>query len=162
MIHRLDRRISKEEVEELSKEKFNLPSLKLLLTDHRVSLGNLRRQTKHRTILELLSLAEEARKKTPWTLRRISTLKGLSFSQQYQLMKNLEAEGKLDSRLSQLLKNQDFIDAYLADNAMLSQMLSRKNYETRPNVNHAAAAALYADDLVTFNSLVPHSSQFPI
>ncbi|CAK7994914.1 Hypothetical protein POVR1_LOCUS432 [uncultured virus] len=158
IIHRLDYQILREDVEKLARDKFNLPSLKLILVDHRVSLIDLK-TTKNLTILKLLPLAEKAQSKKLWTLRRISTLINLSNFQQYQLMEDLKEQNRLDPDLSRLLEDQNFIDAYLADNATLAEMLNTRDIRLKQHVNHPAAAALYARDIKTFNSLVPFSSK---
>ena len=92
-------------------------------------------------------------------IRRIETLKELTIHQKYELMLSLRDQGLLETKLSLALDNPAFVEAYQADNTRLSQLLNSKEIPLIPDVSHGAAAALYADEIDLFNSLVPISRQ---
>ncbi|CAK7994896.1 Hypothetical protein POVR1_LOCUS414 [uncultured virus] len=135
--------------------------MKLLISDHRFSLQSVKEAYKtwnEKGLEEIIKIKAQMQEPL-WTLRRVCTLKTLSSLQQYQLMVKMEKEGKVDLGLGKLLMNQRFIDAYLSDNEVLAQALNTRDVKKIPHVNHAAAAALAAEEIEAFNDLVPLSSQ---
>ena len=91
--------------------------------------------------------------------RRIETLTELTISQKYELMLSLRDQGLLEEKLSSALDNSLFIEAYRSDNSRLSQLLNSRKIPLIPDVSHGAAAAVYANEIDLFNSLVPISRQ---
>lgn len=134
----------------------NSDAYKVLLMDFRMNIDAIKLRIKEIPESEIETIRAE-KDALPWTLMRVHTLKDLSVQKKYDLMVDLQAQGKIDSTLQDLLENPKFVEAYLMDDETLASKLEPP---VIPHVNHAAAAALYADEIDVFDSLVPFSFQF--
>jgi ankyrin repeat protein len=137
--------------------------VKLLLADKRVdpsSKNNFAIQFASRFgHTEIVKLLSEPRSKflPKWSLQTINILT-LSNEEKFRVMLSLHEDNKLDDLTSKLIYNSDFIDAYLASNEQLADMLKTTQIPIIPHLNHAAAAALYSGDVGMFKTLTPLSS----
>lgn len=132
----------------------------LLLLDYRTNLDNLGKFDKaiRSKYSDILATMKEKKKELPQTLLTVHTLPKLSYKEKYKLLQDLDKVGKLDSLTSELVKNDKFKKAYLVSNEELARMLNDANIPYVPHLNHAAAAALYADDIESFRLSTPESS----
>jgi hypothetical protein len=95
---------------------------------------------------------------TKFSLRIINEISDLSNEERFRIMLSFVEDNKLDDSTTKLMTNSDFIQAYLATNEELADMLNNKQIPVISHLNHAAAAALYAGDIETFKNLTPLSS----